>query len=145
MVGAWRGLIYELLSLGNWIAAFIVAQWLAPDAARHLPLAGASELLRYVVGFVLVFVAVLFVGGLVAFLVRKLVGVVGLRPVDRVLGAAFGVARGAVILMALTVVVGMTPVAKSPMWQESVGAGVTTVVVQTLKPVLPEEFGKYLL
>jgi membrane protein required for colicin V production len=144
VVGAWRGLVYELLSLANWIVAFVLAQWLAPDAAHYLPLANATEVVRYAAGFVVVFVAALFMGGLVAFLVRKLVAAVGLRPVDRVLGAAFGVARGVVVLLALTVVVGMTPLAKSPWWQESDGVGVATVVLKGLKPVLPEEFGKYL-
>ena len=86
VVGAWRGLVYELLSVANWIAAFVLAQWFAPDVAQWLPLAGASEVVRYAVGFVAVFVASLFAGGLLAFLIRKLVAAVGLRPVDRVLG-----------------------------------------------------------
>lgn len=144
VVGAWRGLVYELLSVVNWIAAFVLAQWFAPDVAQWLPLAGASEVVRYAVGFVAVFVAALFAGGLLAFLIRKLVAAVGLRPVDRVLGAVFGLVRAMVILLALTVVAGMTPMVKSPWWQESAGAGIATVVLHGLKPVLPEDFGKYL-
>ena len=144
MVGAWRGLVYELLSLVNWIAAFVLAQWLAPDVAHYLPVSNATEVVRYGAGFVVVFVVALFAGGLLAFGVRKLVEAVGLRPVDRVLGAAFGLARGTVVLLALAVVAGMTPVVKSPWWQESTGAGVTTVALKGLKPVLPEDFGKYL-
>jgi membrane protein required for colicin V production len=31
MLGAWRGLVYEVLSVMSWIAAFVLAQWLAPD------------------------------------------------------------------------------------------------------------------
>jgi len=144
VVGVWRGLVYEVLSVLNWIAAFVLAQWFAPTAAQWLPLTGATEVVRYCAGFVLVFVASLFAGGLLAFLIRKLVAAVGLRPVDRVLGAAFGLVRGVVILLALTVVVGMTPLVKGAWWQESAGAHVSTVVLQGLKPVLPEEFGKYL-
>ncbi len=144
LVGAWRGLVYELLSLANWIVAFVLAQWFAPDVAHYLPLSSATEVVRYAAGFVVVFVVALFAGGLIAFLVRKLVAAVGLRPVDRVLGSAFGVVRGAVVLLALTVVAGMTPLVKSPWWQESTGAGIAVVVLKGLKPVLPEEFGKYL-
>lgn len=144
LVGAWRGLVYEVLSLANWIAAFVLAQWFAPDAANYLPLSSATEVVRYAVGFVVVFVVALFAGGLIAFVVRKLVAAVGLRPVDRVLGAAFGLARGVVVLLALTVVAGMTPVVKSPWWQESSGAEVAVVVLKGLKPILPEEFGKHL-
>lgn len=144
VVGAWRGLVYEILSVLNWIAAFVLAQWFAPTAAQWLPLSNATEVVRYAAGFVLVFVLSLFAGGLVAFLIRKLVAAVGLRPVDRVLGAAFGLVRGVVILLVLTVVVGMTPLVKGVWWQESTGASVSTVALQGLKPVLPEEFGKYL-
>jgi membrane protein required for colicin V production len=144
LVGAWRGLVYELFSLANWIAAFVLAQWFAPDVAHYLPLGNSTEVVRYAAGFVVVFVAALFAGGLIAFLVRKLVAAVGLRPVDRVLGAAFGLVRGVVVLLALTVVAGMTPVVKSLWWQESTGADISVVVLKGLKPVLPVEFGKYL-
>jgi membrane protein required for colicin V production len=144
VVGAWRGLVYELLSVANWIAAFVLAQWFAPTAAQWLPMANATEVVRYATGFVLVFVVSLFAGGLLALLISKMVAAVGLRPVDRVLGAAFGLVRGAILLLAFTVVFSMTPMVKGPLWQESVGAGIATVALQGLKPVLPQEFGKYL-
>ncbi|MEI8158586.1 MAG: CvpA family protein [Burkholderiales bacterium] len=144
LVGAWRGLVYELLSVVNWIAAFVLAQWFAPVAAQWLPMSSATEVVRYAAGFVLVFVSSLFAGGLLAFLISKLVAAVGLRPVDRVLGAAFGLVRGVILLLAFSVVFGMTPLVKGPLWRESVGAGIATVALQGLKPVLPQEFGKYL-
>src|SRR5512132_3081418 len=90
LLGAWRGLVYEVLSVASWVAAFVVAQWLAPDAARWLPVERAPEAGRYAVGFVAVFIAVVFAGGVVAWLTSKLVASVGLRPIDRTLGAAFG-------------------------------------------------------
>ena len=98
VLGAWRGLVYEVLSLVSWLAAFVLAQWLAPDAAQWLPMTGATEVVRYAAGFVLVFIAAIFVGSLVAFLVKKLVTAVGLRPADRLLGAAFGIVRGMVAM-----------------------------------------------
>lgn len=143
-VGAWRGLVYEVLSVLSWVAAFVLAQWFAPAAAQWLPMSGATEMIRYAAGFVLVFVAAVFLGGLVAFLVKKLVTAVGLRPIDRVLGAAFGVVRGVIVLLALTVVAGMTPAHTAAWWQEATGPRVATVVLQGIKPVLPQEFGKYL-
>ena len=144
VVGAWRGLVFEVLSLVSWVVAFVLAQWLAPDAAQWLPMSGATEVVRYAAGFVLVFVAAIFVGGLVAFLLKKLVTAVGLRPADRMLGAAFGIGRGMVVLLVLTVVVGMTPLRDAPWWQAAAGPQVATVVLQTCKPVLPQDFGKYL-
>src|SRR3974390_2658438 len=100
LLGAWRGLVYEVCSVASWIAAFIVAQWLAPDAAALLPVQRAPEAGRYAVGFVLVFIAVVFAGALLAWLTKKMVDSVGLRPVDRTLGAAFGLMRGAVLMLA---------------------------------------------
>ncbi|MBX9835253.1 MAG: CvpA family protein, partial [Burkholderiaceae bacterium] len=34
LIGAWRGLVFELLSLAGWVAAFFVAQWFAADVGR---------------------------------------------------------------------------------------------------------------
>ncbi|OGB34305.1 MAG: colicin V synthesis protein [Burkholderiales bacterium RIFCSPLOWO2_12_FULL_61_40] len=144
VVGAWRGLVYEVLSVCTWIAAFVVAQWFAPQAAQWLPMAGSAEAVRYAAGFVLVFIAAVFAGSLIAFLIKKLVAAVGLRPADRLLGAAFGLVRGTVLLLAVTVVVGMTPLHTAQWWQEASGPRVATVVLSGLKPVLPQEFGKYL-
>ena len=143
-LGAWRGLVYEVLSLLNWIAAFILAQWLAPDVAQKIPLSGASELIRFAAAFVLVFVLIIFAGGLVALLVKKLLVKVGLGAPDRALGALFGLLRGVFLLLSATVVVSMTPLKDSGAWKESIGAGLTAAALQGLKPVLPHEFGKYL-
>ncbi len=144
VLGAWRGLVFEVLSVLSWIAAFVLAQWFAPAVAQWLPMSGAAQSMRYAAGFVLVFVAAIFLGVLVAFVIKKLVTAVGMRPADRLLGAAFGVVRGVILLLALTVVVGMTPLHTADWWQDATGPRVATVALQGLKPVLPQEFGKYL-
>jgi membrane protein required for colicin V production len=144
LLGAWRGLVFELLSLLSWIAAFVLAQWLGPDVAHMLPLAGAAEVIRYVAGFLVVFVATVFAGGLIAWGIKQLVQAVGLRPADRALGAVFGLVRGVILLLAATVVMEMTPLKSSEWWQQSRGAEVSSAALKGLKPVLPEEFGKYL-
>ena len=78
------------------------------------------------------------------WLVGKLFQVAALRPADRALGAVFGVLRGAVLLLAAAVVMGMTPLKTEPWWTASTMAGWATATVRGLKPVLPQEFGKYL-
>ncbi len=143
-VGVWRGLVFEVISVAAWIAAFVLAQWFAPAVGQWLPISSANEALRYGLGFLLVFVGTVFAGGLVAFMVKKLMAAVGLSPADRLLGAAFGVVRGVVLLLALTLVVGMTPLQSAPWWQESQGAQMAGVALHGLKPVLPEDFGKYI-
>lgn len=144
LLGAWRGLVYEVLSVLGWAAAFYVAQWYAPQAATLLPLQSASEPVRFAAAFALVFIAAVFAAGLLASLLKRLVEAIGLRPVDRTLGAAFGLLRGIILLLAATVVMNMTALQSSPWWQESRGASALTATLQSLKPALPEQFAKYL-
>jgi membrane protein required for colicin V production len=144
VLGVWRGLVYEVLSVISWVAAFLVAQWLAPDAAALLPVERAPEAGRYAVGFVVVFIAMVFAGGLLAWLTKKLVDSVGLRPIDRALGASFGLIRGVVLLLVFAIVVNMSPARRSAWWTGSQGAELTLAVLRGLKPVLPEQFGRYL-
>lgn len=144
LVGLWRGLVFEVLSLLGWIAAFFVAQWFAPDVAAWLPLSTASPPVRFAAAFVLTFVGAVFLAGLVAALVKKLVAAVGLRPVDRVLGGLFGLVRGIVLLLVATVAIEMTPLHTSSWWQESRGAPWLSAALQGLKPALPAQFARYL-
>ncbi|WP_296490323.1 CvpA family protein [Rhodoferax sp.] len=144
LLGAWRGLVFEVLSVLSWIAAFVLAQWLALDVANYLPMSGSSEMVRYGAGFLLVFIATVMLGGLLAALLKKLMSSVGLRPVDRVLGAGFGALRGVLLLLLGTVLAAMTPFKSSPAWHESVGVALSLSVMQNIKPALPSELVKYL-
>lgn len=144
LIGAWRGLVFEVLSALGWIAAFFVAQWLALDVADRLPMENSSSALRYAAGFVVVFVASVFVCGLLAWSGKRLVDAIGLRPADRTLGAAFGALRGLVLLLAVAVVAGLTPLHEAAWWQESQGPPVLAEILRGLKPALPEEFARHL-
>jgi membrane protein required for colicin V production len=144
LLGAWRGLVFEVLSLISWVVAFVLAKWFALDAAQHLPMGGASEPLRYAAGFLLVFIAAILVGGLIAVVVKKLTSAVGLSPVDRSLGALFGAARGVLLLLLASVVVGLTPMKDSADWQQSVGAQWAGVLLKGLRPALPPELDRFL-
>jgi membrane protein required for colicin V production len=144
LLGAWRGLVYEVLSVLSWIAAFMLAQWLAGWLGDLLPLGATGSSIRYAAGFAIVFIAALFVGGLLAWLSKKAVEAMGLRPVDRTLGAAFGVVRGIVLVLALAVVVNLTPLHDAGWWSEAKVADVSSAALRGLKPVLPEPFGRYL-
>ena len=144
LIGAWRGLVYEVLSLGNWALAFFLAQHFAPAFAAWLPMTNATEAIRYGAAFVLLFVVAVFAGSLVIWLISQLFKAAGLRPADRALGAVFGLMRGAVVLLAAAVLVTMTLWKSEPWWTQSIAAQWATAAVKGLKPVLPPEFGKYL-
>jgi membrane protein required for colicin V production len=90
VVGMWRGLVYEVLSVATWVVAFVLAQAYAGRAAAVLPLGEMAAGLRTAIGFAAVFIGCAFAGGMLAWLVKRMVSAVGLRPIDRVLGTAFG-------------------------------------------------------
>lgn len=144
VLGGWRGLVYEVLSLVNWVVAFVLARWLALTVAGFLPMSGASETMRYAAGFLLVFIAATMVGGLIITLIKKLTKSVGLRAIDRVLGVAFGLTRGVLWLLVVTWVVSLTPLRDNKVWKESAGVRIATGMVSSLRSVLPQDVGRYL-
>lgn len=145
VVGAWRGLVHELMSLAGWVAAFVLAQWLADDVARWLPVwREAAVQVRYALSFVLVFVASMLAAAVVSWLLGKVVSTAGLRPVDRSLGGIFGLARGLVVLLVLAVVVHLVGMRSEPWWRESHMTPVLELLLAGIKPVLPQTLQVYL-
>ncbi len=143
LLGVWRGLVHELFSIAGWVAAFLLAQSLAGWAGVRLPLDDFSEPLRYAAGFVTVFVVAAFGAGLLSWLISRLVGSIGLNPVDRVLGAGFGLLRGLVMLLALALVVNMTPIKQQEAWQASALAHRLDQGLHLLKDAVPQSLGRY--
>lgn len=144
LLGTSRGLVREVLSLAGWIAGFLLAQMFAPEVGQRLPMQGASEGLRYLAGFVVVFTAVLVATAMSGWVLQKLLSAVGLGILDRLLGAVFGALRGLIFLLVVTVIAGMTPLQETASWRQSEGAQRLTQLLHFLKPVLPADFGKYL-
>ena len=144
LLGLWRGLMFEVLSVAGWVAAFLLAQAFADDVVPWLPIDRVAPPLQIAIGFALVFIVVAFIGGLVAWGVQKLVASVGLRPVDRVLGGAFGLARGLVILLAVALVITMTQLQSAAWWKTSSTAGVLTATLHNIKPLLPDPVARHI-
>lgn len=143
LLGVWRGLVFEVLSVAGWVAAFFAAQWYAEPVAARLPLGETADPLRYAVGFVLVFIAVAFVSGFLAWLIKKGIEKVGLRPVDRTLGGAFGILRGLVLLLALALVVNMTPFKDEIVWKQSQGVQWLNAGLHAIKGMVPVSLAQY--
>ena len=144
VVGLVRGLVFEVLSLLGWVAAYFAAQWFAPVVATHLPIGQPGSALNHAAAFGCAFLAALIVWGLLARLVRALIRATPLSIVDRLLGALFGAARGLIVLLAVATVVGLTPLAKSVAWQRSLGVPWLQAALQGLKPVLPPQLSQHL-
>ncbi|MFI4958490.1 MAG: CvpA family protein [Lysobacterales bacterium] len=120
LIGLFRGLIAEVLSLVIWIAAFWVTWAFGPVVSAHLEHTISMPSLRYSIGYGLCFVVVLILGALVRFLVRRLIWSAGLSGIDRLFGMVFGFARGILIVTLLVFLVGLTAFTRDSWWQKSV-------------------------
>jgi membrane protein required for colicin V production len=143
-IGLWRGLIFEVLSLLGWVAAYVAAQWFTPAMSLHLPVGTPGSAVNHAAAFACTFVLALLVWALLARLVRMLISASPLSGLDRLLGACFGVLRALVLMLAVTTAVAMTPAVHSSAWQRSHGVAWLSVVLQGLKPVLPVEVTQHL-
>lgn len=143
-VGLSRGLVFEVLSLAGWVAAYVVTQLFAPDLAVHLPIGVPGSALNHAGAVAVTFVLALIVWSLLSRVLRMLIHATPLQVIDRVLGAGFGLLRGAVLLLVVATVVSMTPAGRSPAWQHSQGATWLGVALQGLRPVLPDSLAQHL-
>ena len=136
LLGLWRGVIRESMALAAWLLGFLLSSKYAADMAVQLPPDWGDQL-RYLAGWLLVFVAVWLGMSLLSALVQRLVAVGGLGLLDRFMGGVFGVIRGVIALMAVSVVVGLTPVKTSSAWMNSWVAQSADEGVKFFKPILP--------
>lgn len=138
LVGLWRGLVYELLSLAGWLVAWFVAQRWGAGLTESLPLGMPGSASRAGVSFAVVFIATLIVWSLLAKLVRMLISATPLQLFDRVLGAGFGLLRGLLILLVAATLLALTPYSKAPWWQASRGAAWLGQAAEVLRPLWPD-------
>jgi membrane protein required for colicin V production len=104
-----RGFLKEALSLGTWIAAFVVARQFHGPMDQLLETQIVDPLMRSIAAFAALFVGTLLVGAALGFLLGALINATGLSSTDRVLGMVFGFARGALIVTVVIGLLNLTP------------------------------------
>jgi membrane protein required for colicin V production len=146
LVGAWRGVVSELLALAAWVVAFLAARtWAVP--AGELMVDGlatplSEPLLQQLIGFVAIFAAVLILFALLRWLVSLLLRAVGLAPLDRVLGSLFGMARGILVVWVVVLLAGLTALPQQQWWRQAVLSPPLETAVLAGRPWLPPELAK---
>lgn len=144
LVGALRGFIKEVFSLAVWLVAFLVAYYFAGDVADLMADAVTLPSARTAMGFAGLFIAVLLVGGLINYLLGKLVETTGLSGTDRLFGGVFGAARGLALVVVLLLVAGFTPIPSDPWWQESETIERMMPLCEWSASFLPEQVSEHL-
>ena len=140
LLGLWRGLVYEVLSLMGWPVAFVLSKLFAGDVAPMMP--GAQEAMQITLAYAVVFVAALIVWGALAWLLSRLVKMAGLGWLDRVLGGFFGVLRGGLVVLVLVWLAGLTDIPKQPFWRTAQTSKAAEDVALLAKAWLPDNIAQ---
>lgn len=138
LLGLWRGLVREALSLAAWVLAFWLALRFSPYLADRLAGYVPIPAVQTGIAFVVVFLLTLMVLGLLNWFIVKLVHSAGLGVPDRLLGMLFGALRGVLLATVIVVLVDLTPFGKQPEWVNSVTAGYCRQVAASVGNWLPE-------
>lgn len=142
-MGAWRGLVYEVLSISNWVVAFLVARFCSDFVTPYTATwEQMPQVVRVGVVYGGLFLVSLFIGSWLSSRMREWISHSGLRPADRTLGALFGVVRAVVIGLAVTVLVHTMGWNLHEIWQSSVLATGFDAVFNGLKPWLGESINQ---
>ena len=99
LLSLWRGFVREALSLLGWIVGFVLASRYSPWLASYLTDVISGDVVRQVIAFLGLMVATLVSVSLLSRLLQSFIQAVGLSFFVRVLGSAFGLVRGVVVLL----------------------------------------------
>ena len=140
LLGIWRGLVYEVLSLLGWPLAFMASRQFAGSIEPLLPV--GQEFVRVALAYALVFIAVLIVWGILVWLFCKLVKAAGLGALDSLLGSLFGLLRGAFVILVLVWLAGMTRIPEQEFWRNAYSSAAIEKAATLGKTVLPDDISR---
>jgi membrane protein required for colicin V production len=142
--GMWRGLLSEAFGLIGWIAALFIAGHFVGVVVPYIPANWpGGALTQWLIAFLLVVAAVLLVSSVLSALLTRITEVTGLRGVDRSLGLLFGLARGAILVVVLVALAGLTELPQKEFWRNALLRPVAEQGVRELKPLLPDTLAAY--
>ena len=137
-----RGVVREVLALLSWVVAFWIASAFGPDVALMLPKDVPGDAVRLLAAFAGLFFASLLLMSLVTIAAAELISTLGLAPLDKGLGAVFGLIRGMLVVCVLVMLGGMTALPHQPAWQNAMFSPPLEAMVLNLKVWLPEDFAR---
>jgi membrane protein required for colicin V production len=138
LLGLIRGLVGTLVSTAAWLLAGWVTFEFGGQAASWLSDDGNPTMTELFGGYALSFVVVMLAVALVGALAKSMVRSVGLSGVDRMLGAALGLLRGAFLACILVLLMGFTLLPREPSWRQSSVVPVLLPAAGWMRSKLPD-------
>jgi membrane protein required for colicin V production len=145
LLGVWRGLIKELMSLVAFGLAFLAAIWWGPDLSSFGILNWVKhDYLKLGIAYASLFIATLLAVGILNMALAAMIKSTGLSPADRGLGAIFGLLRGILLLLVLVTIAGYTPLIEEPWWRNAMFSKQMVGVIQQIKYRMPAPIDQWL-
>ncbi|WP_407274977.1 CvpA family protein [Halothiobacillus sp. DCM-1] len=138
-----RGFVKESLSLLTWIAAFAIAMGFSQATSVWVPKAVDIPSARVALAFMVLFVLVLIIGGVINWIVSTLVNKTGLTGTDRSVGMVFGLIRGVFIVAILILLAHLTAMPQEPWWQASTLIPQFQIVANWIQALLPADLAHH--
>lgn len=143
LLGWWRGLVYEVLSLLSWMTAYFVAKSWVSELTPYMPAVLESEALRSTAAFLAAFTITLILCGIAAWSLSKLIKSFGLDwRTDGVMGALFGFVRGLLLVLVIVLLAGLTTLPQTPFWRDALLSKPLQKLALQAKVLLPDEMAK---
>jgi membrane protein required for colicin V production len=138
LVSLFRGFFKEALSVATWIVALWASWKFGPQLADGMSSWLSTSVLRLWAARAILFLAVLFIGGLLNWLLGMLLHRSGLSATDRVIGMVFGLGRGVILIGLIIVMLELAGFKETPWWQESKLIPYAAPVVDTIRHVVED-------
>ncbi len=156
VIAFFRGLITEALSLLVWVIAFWGAAYFSQDVAAMLPdqlnsiskgqinlvasEGSTEELLVSILSYVITFLGILFIAGLVNLAISMLIRFLKISFIDRFLGMFFGILRGWLVVAFLGLFFINAGLNSMPMWQQAKLTPFVESSASLISKALPTKF-----
>ena len=133
-----RGFSREATAFLGWIATlWVTLSYHQTLASKLIPFISHSTT-RFFLALVLLFIVTYSFSMMVNFIVKKYVFRTGLGRMDRVFATVFGVMRGCLFIVVLTILARFTSLPEKPAWRSSLLVSYFEQVAEQAWQILPE-------
>ena len=143
VIGLFRGLVKEAISLATWILGVWVSLSFSSSFAKMLPFQVGDQTVQTLIAFVIIFLVILVVGGVINYLIGQLVDKTGLSGTDRTMGLVFGFLRGGLIVAIMVLLATLTNMPNEEWWQQSLTLPYFHDSAVWLKALLPDSLAQH--
>lgn len=119
LTSLFRGFAREAISLLAWVAAIVLGLKYSEELSLVFIDHIEQPTARYAVAFVLIFIGVIIIAAVLKLFVGVFIKKTELSGFDRLLGMAFGAARGGLFVSLLVLLAQLTPIPATAAWQQS--------------------------